>query len=286
MSATVIAVVLLAALFHASWNALVKAGGDRWLTTMLITGGGALIAGIAVPFLPLPAPHHWPWLVASGLLHLVYFALLVFAYGHRDFGQVYPIARGSAPLLVFVVAGPALGDAVSTGTAIGIVAIAAGVMGLAWRGVPFAADHARATVYALLTGGAIASYTIVDVAGVRIMSADLPAAAITYLAWMMIVTGIPFAAVVGWRRRAEIAGQLRQHALPGIGGAALALASYGIVLWAFAQAPAAPVAALRETGVVFAALIATLVLGERFGRHRIPAAIIGAAGAAGIHFAG
>ncbi len=285
MSGIVIGAVLLGALLHASWNALVKAGGDLWLTTALIAGFSAFFALAAVPFLPLPLAHHWPWIIASGLLHLTYFTLLVIAYGHGDFGRVYPIARGTAPLLVFAAAGPFLGETLSASTAFAVVAIAIGILSLAWERGLLAGGHGKAVVYALLTGTAIAAYSLVDAAGIRVMTADVANATVAYLAWIMIVACVPFVAIVSYMRWGHLGSYLRTYGGHGAAGAAFALAAYGLVLWAYAQAPAAPVAALRETGVIFAALIATLVLGEKFGRRRVPAAVLVAAGAAGLHLA-
>jgi drug/metabolite transporter (DMT)-like permease len=285
MSGIVIGAVLLGALLHASWNALVKAGGDLWLTPALIAGFSALFALAVVPFLPLPQPHHWPWIIASGVLHLTYFTLLVVAYGHGDFGRVYPIARGTAPLLVFAAAGPFLGETLSPGTTVAVAAIAIGVLSLAWERGLLAGGHGKAVFYALLTGTAIAAYSLIDAAGIRVMTADFTTAIFVYLAWIMIVACVPFIAVVGYMRRGHIGPYLRAYGGRGAAGAAFALAAYGLVLWAYAQAPAAPVAAVRETGVIFAALIATLVLGESFGRRRVPAAVLVAAGAAGLHLA-
>ncbi|NNE85890.1 MAG: EamA family transporter [Alphaproteobacteria bacterium] len=285
MSSLVIGAVLLGALLHASWNALVKAGGDRWLTPALIAGFSALFAVIAIPFLPLPQPHHWPWIIGSGLLHLTYFTLLIVAYGHGDFGRVYPIARGTAPLLVFAAAGPLLGESLSLTSAIAVAVIAVGVMSLAWERGLLAGGHGKAVFYAVLTGIAIAGYSLVDAAGIRAMSADIVTATFVYLAWIMIVACVPFIAVVGYMRWGQIGTYLRHNGGRGAGGAAFALASYALILWAYSQAPAAPVAAVRETGVIFAALIATLVLGEKFGARRVPAALLVAAGAAGLHLA-
>ncbi|NKB47823.1 MAG: EamA family transporter [Alphaproteobacteria bacterium] len=277
--------LVIGALLHASWNALVKAGGDRWLTPALIAGFSALFAVAALPFLPLPLPHHWPWIIASGLLHLTYFTLLIVAYGHGDFGRVYPIARGTAPLLVFAAAGPVLGESLSLGATLAVAAIALGVLSLAWERGLLAGGHGKAVFYALLTGVAIAGYSLVDAAGIRAMSADIATATFVYLAWIMIVACVPFMVVVGYMRWGQIGPYLRSYGGRGAGGAAFALASYALILWAYSQAPAAPVAAVRETGVIFAALIATLVLGEKFGRRRVPAALLVAAGAAALHLA-
>lgn len=275
--------MLLGALLHASWNALVKAGGDRWLTPALIAGFSLVFAAFSAVLLPLPQAHHWPWIIASGLLHLTYFTLLVIAYGHGDFGRVYPIARGTAPLLVFAAAGPLLGDTMSEGAAVCVAIIALGILSLSWERGLLRGGRGKAVFYALLTGVAIAGYSLVDAGGMRLIAGDIGPATFVYLSWIMIVACLPFILVVGLWRRRQILPYLRTHGWRGAGGAAFALASYALVLWALTQAPAAPVAAVREIGVIFAALIATLVLGEPFGKKRIPAAILVAAGAAGLH---
>ncbi len=286
MSLTVVLAVLLAALLHASWNALIKGGSDRWLTSGMIGGFGG-IGGLAVAliFLPLPEAHHWPWLVGSGALHGAYFILLVTAYAHGDLGKVYPIARGSAPLIIAAFAAPVVGDVPNAWEIASILIIVAGVVALTLEPRQVASADTRTILLALLTGACIAAYSLFDAVGIRTIGPDFPNATLFYLCWIMVFAGIPIVAATWLARRGTILAHVRTHALEGIGGAAIALGSYGLILFAFANASVASVAALRETGVVFAALIGVLVLGEKFGARRIPAAILVAGGAAALKFA-
>jgi len=287
MSTTIVLAVLLAALLHASWNALIKGGGDRWLTSGMIGGFGGLGAlAVALVFLPLPQAHHWPWLAASGALHASYFILLVIAYAHGDLGKVYPIARGSAPLIIVALSAPLVGDVPNLWEIAAIVVIVAGVVTLSLERENIATANLRTIVLALMTGACIAAYSLFDAVGIRTIGPDVEQPTLFYLCWIMVFAAIPIVAASWLTRRGAIVSHPLRHAWQGAGGAAIALTSYGLVLFAFANASVAGVAALRETGVVFAALIGVLVLGERLGSRRIPAAIMVAAGAAALKFAG
>lgn len=283
MSGFVIGIILLSSLLHASWNALVKAGEDKWLTPAVICAFSAIFGLIAAIILPLPLSHHWPWIIASGCLHLTYFTLLVIAYGLGDFSRVYPIARGTSPLLVFIAAGPVLGESLKVESGLAIMLVVVGVMSLAWDRNLFIKKQGKAVLYAILTGAAIAAYSITDASGLRIMSNDIEHATFVYLAWIMIVACVPFVLVVGYIRWGKITPYLISYGLRGSGGALFALISYALILWAYSKAPAAPVAAIRETGVIFAAIIGALTLREKFGIRQIPAAILVTLGAAGLH---
>lgn len=285
MELPVVGAVLLSAVLHAGWNAIVKVGGDRWLVPGTIMAVSGLYGALGAAFLPMPMPHHWPWLVASGLLHATYLATLSLAFSVGDFGRVYPIARGTAPLLVFAASAPILGQPVTWQMAACILAIALGIVSLArQRRLPASgAEDRRAVPYALATGALIAAYSLVDAAGIRVLARDIEPAAPTYLCWIMVFAAIPFTAAVVHQRGRAIGPFLRTNGLKGAASAVIAMGSYGLVIWALAQAAAAPVAALRETSVVFGALIAAFVLRERFGMRRIVAAIAVAAGAAGLH---
>ena len=287
MSTIVVLAVLLAALLHASWNALVKGGSDRWMTSGMIGGFGGIGALIvALAFLPLPLSHHWPWLIGSGALHALYFIFLVNAYAHGDLGKVYPIARGSAPLIIVALSAPLVGDIPSLSELIAVLVIVAGVVALSLEPAKLASANARTLVLALLTGACIAAYSLFDAVGIRKVGPEVGNGTLVYLTWIMVFASIPIMAATYIVRRGHIVSHLRAHALTGIGGAFIALTSYGLVLFAFANASVASVAALRETGVVFAALIGVVVLGEKFGKRRIPAAILVACGASALKFAG
>ncbi|MBO6782419.1 MAG: EamA family transporter [Alphaproteobacteria bacterium] len=286
MSLTVVLAVLLAALLHASWNALIKGGSDRWLTSGMIGGfGGTGGLVVAAAFLPLPEPHHWPWLIGSGALHGAYFILLVNAYAHGDLGKVYPIARGSAPLIIAALSAPIVGDIPTMWEIVSILVIVAGVVALTLEPRQVASADTRTILLALATGTCIAAYSLFDAVGIRTIAPDVTNATLFYLCWIMVFAAIPIVGATWLARRGSILAHVRAHALEGIGGATIAMGSYGLILFAFANAPVASVAALRETGVVFAALIGVLVLGEKFGARRIPAAILVAAGAAALKFA-
>jgi len=284
---TIIALaVILSALMHASWNALVKGGSDGWLTSAMIAGFaglGALV--VAVAFVPWPAPHHWPWLVGSGALHGGYFILLVSAYTYGDLGKVYAIARGTAPLIIVALAGPLVGDVPGWREIAAILVLVAGVITLTFEPGKFATADLKAVILALLTGAMIAAYSLFDTIGIRTIGPEIAYATIVYVCWLMIFAAIPILVVSFALRRGAIIKHMRANALQGIGGGAVAVASYALILFAFENAPVSSVAALRETGVVFAALIGTFLLGERLGKRRIPAAILVAVGASALKFA-
>ena len=267
MDASVAALVLLAALLHAGWNALVKVSADRLVVLALLTGGGGVIACFAIPFLPAPAVASWPYIGASVALHAGYNLFLLLAYRHGDFGQVYPIARGTAPLRVAVLAAAVAGERLGPGELLAVLVISAGIIGLAFRGGPPVRDDPRPVLYALATAAFIAAYTLVDGLGAR--AAGTPHG---YAAWLFACDMLPLPAVALWLRRHEALGAVRRHWRAGLGGGAMSLAAYWLVIWAMTLAPMATVAALREVSVVFAAVLATVLLKERFGPWRIAAA--------------
>lgn len=276
MSLSVFAVVLCAAALHALWNSLLKGAGDKVLSAVLVTGGAALLAASFLPFVPLPHPDSWPWLVVSVGLQTLYFTLLAQTYRRADMGRTYPLMRGTAPLLVAASGMIWGGETLSLPGWLGIGGLCAGVLSLAWypaRGEALSRQGAGVGL-ALLTAVVIAAYTLVDGFGVR-----LSGSAVSYTLWLSLLTGVP---MVGWAlvtRRQSLWRALRQTpALPLVGGAGT-LVSYGLALWAMTVAPVAVVAALRETSIVFALLLAALLLKERTGLRRIIAGGLICAGA-------
>lgn len=266
MSGQVFAVVLFAALLHAAWNAIVKAGRDVFLSTVLVTTGAALIAALALPFVAAPAPASWPYLAASTLAQLAYYALLAAAYRGADMSHAYPLMRGCAPLLVALASAPLLGERLSARQALAVACICAGILGLYLASTvtaPGKESQRRGTGFALLNAGVIAGYTMIDGIGVR--KSGAPAA---YTMWIFLLTGGTLLAWTMATRRAALLdyarGEWRRGAIGGFG----TLASYGLALWAMTRAPVASIAALREASILFAVAIAAIVLRERISPGR------------------
>ncbi|AYD00835.1 DMT family transporter [Neorhizobium sp. NCHU2750] len=271
MSTTVVFLALFAAILHASWNAFLRSGADRfWLMTVMNLAISIAALPVAL-WLPLPASAAWPYIVGSSIFQLLYGLLLVAAYRHGELGQVYPIIRGSAPLLVTAATFVLVGEVLHPLAMLGVCCIVLGIMALAL-------GKARATttsmLFALATGVAIAGYSTVDAIGIR-LSGDR----IAYIAWVFILPGIMLS-IAYMVMRGPLRVNLRApETRKAIGGGMVSLCSYGTVLIAYSMAPAGPVSALRETSVVFAALIGWRFLGERLTAKRIAACIMVAAGA-------
>ena len=265
MTPLVTALVLGSALLHASWNAIIKSSRDVMLDTALVAAGAGVLALPLAAIVPLPASASWPYLGASAVIHVAYFSTLVAAYRLGDLGHAYPLMRGTAPLLVALFGIVLLDEHLSATTWLGIVLISAGILslGLQQRG----RAHRDATLWALANAAIIACYTLVDGAGARL--AGTPAA---YVAWLFWLQGLLFIALVAVLRRRAALDYVGRNWRRGLGGGSCLISAYGIVLWAMTQAPVAAVAALRETSVIFAALLGTMFLKERFGRQRLIAA--------------
>ncbi|MFE7792456.1 EamA family transporter [Streptomyces sp. NPDC057460] len=269
MTPLVVVAVLAAAITHASWNAIAHAIKDQLLSFTLISGGGALLGAVTACFVPLPAAEAWPYLIASAILHVAYMALLMRSFTLGDFGQMYPIARGTAPLVVTVLAAVFVGERPDGWATAGVAVACAGLVGVALWGIRGSQTrpHWPAITAALATGLAIAGYTTVDGVGVRASGTPLG-----YIAWLMILEGLAVPAYTLCRRRGQLAAQLKPFAARGLLGAALSVAAYGLVLWAQTKAPLAPIAALRESSIIVGAAIGTVFFKERFGAPRIAAA--------------
>lgn len=269
MTLTVALAVLLAAVTHAAWNAMAHTIKDQLVAFTLIGGGATAIGAVLAVFTPLPESGAWPYLVASAALHTGYQALLMRSFTLGDFGQMYPIARGTAPLVVTVLAVVFVGESLNAWQAAGVAVASAGLVGVALWGIrgSGARPHWPALLAALATGLSIAAYTVVDGVGVR--ASGTP---VGYIAWLMILEGLLIPGYAVYRRRGALVGQLRPYAVRGLLGAALSMAAYGLVLWAQTRAPLAPVAALRESSIIVGAAIGALFFKERFGGPRIAAA--------------
>lgn len=274
------AMVVLAAVLHATWNAMVKNSDDSLLTMALVMGTVSLLGGIATFFVPVPREESWPLLAMSVLLHLAYQLILVQAYRMGDLSQVFPIFRGIPPILVAALSGLIAGEWLNLWQSLGVVVISMGVASLALNRSMSTPKDRAALAFALGTALAITAYTFADGLGVR-RSGD----ALGYAAWMFLFNGIPYVLIAAWVRGPAFWPFLRANWLVGGGAGVVAATGFAIILWAFAQGALAPVAALRETSVVFAAIIGTLVLKEPFGRQRILAAVLVAVGIVLLHWA-
>ncbi|MER5477051.1 DMT family transporter [Streptomyces sp. NPDC002734] len=273
MTPLVMAAVVLAAVAHAAWNALAHGITDKLTGFTLIAGGGALIGVAAMPFVPVPAAGAWPYLLGSGVLHVVYYALLMRSFKLGDFGQAYPIARGTAPLVVTVLAA-VFADEVPDGWAMAGVAVSClGLTAVALWGLRGKRPDWAAIGAAIATGLAIAAYTVVDGLGVRAAQS-----APGYTAYLMALGGLGVPLYAVYRLRGRTLAVLRPHAGLGLLGAGLSVAAYGLVLWAQTRGEMAPIAALRESSIIVGAAIGAVFFKERFGMPRVLGAVLMVAG--------
>jgi drug/metabolite transporter (DMT)-like permease len=259
--------VLGAGLLHAGWNALLKAapGGDPMLDTTCVVAASSVWALLALPFVPLPDPAAWKFMAGSTLIHFAYYVALAGAYRHGDLSFAYPLMRGTAPLIVAVLGIAFLHELPTVHATAGIVLICAGIVSIAF--VRRERHPPAAAAWAFANAAIIAAYTLVDGSGARASGN-----AVAYVTWLIFVEGLPFVAWILWRRGAPAVAYLKQGWRRGLLGGAASLGAYAIVLFAMTRAPVAVVAALRETSVLFAALIGGVWLKEGFGAMRLAGA--------------
>ncbi|NQW00395.1 MAG: EamA family transporter [Rhodospirillales bacterium] len=265
--------VLLAALIHAFWNAVVKSAGDRVLTMTLIHFTGAMIGGVAIFFVGLPDPAVWPYLLISVVVHNFYYLFLLLSYRVGDLSEVYPIARGSSPLLVVALAMVLAGEVPTAGAMAGIALVSVGIVSLTFAKGRISRAGMKPIGLALITGTLIASYTVIDGLGIRSGASPWP-----YIAWLNFLEGVPITLWALSRRTPDIKPFLVSSWKPGVLGGSLALLAYAAALYALNEGAMAHVSALRETSVLFATLIGALVLKEGFGWRRIVCALLITAG--------
>lgn len=271
MTNAVFATVLGAAVLHASWNAIAKSIPDQLVAAGLLTVVGAVVGGVGVVVLPLPATASWPYAAASAALQAVYLLLLVHAYRHGEFGQVYPLARGLPPLLVAGVSVGLLGEQLT-----GLQLAGVGVVSLALTALVFSGGRPRAGSglgLAAATGVTIAAYTLVDGLGVRESGNPL-----SYIACLFLLHGTLTLVASRTMYGPGFGRAMTRWAGPGLLGGLLAMVAYGTVVWAQSQASLALVSAVRETSLLFAAVIGTLMFGERFRAMRLAAVVVTIAG--------
>lgn len=266
MDPLVFTAVLAAAAMHAGWNASLKLKLDPLLAMTRITTVAGVVALPALVWLGMPRLESWPWLVGSIVLHLGYYVALTEAYRHADMSQVYPIARGGAPLLTTAGSLLLLSEPITLRGGLGVALLASGVVLLSFAGRGKSVDP-RAVILALITAVIICGYTLVDGIGARV--AGDPHA---YAAALFVVDGFPLLLYVLWRQGARQVGLTFARPLSAFVGGSMSLGSYWIAIWAMTVAPIALVAALRETSVLFAALIAFVVLKEPLLPRRAMAA--------------
>lgn len=277
ISAGVTAAVLAAGFLHAGWNALLKSapGGEPLLDTANVVWWSSVLCLAALPFVPRPDPAAYPFIAASSAIHFGYYLALTHAYRHGDLSFAYPLMRGTAPLIVAVLGAVLLREWPTPQAALGIALICGGIVSIAFvrRG-----RHSRAAAgWAFANAGIIGVYTLIDGAGARASGNGL-----AYAFWLMFVEGLPFIAWILWRRGSVAVAYLRVRWRRGLLGAAASVGAYAIVLWAMTQAPVALVAALRETSVLFAALMGAVFLREGFGWRRLAGAASVVAGVAAL----
>ena len=268
MDPFVFAAVLAAAAMHAGWNAVLKVRLDPFLAMSLVTTAAGVVAIPLLFAFGWPKAAAWPWVIASIVLHLGYYIGLTEAYRRADMGQIYPIARGSAPLLTAVSSLLLLAEPIGLLSALGIATLAAGIVLMSLRvSRGLKRTNLVALGFALFTAVTITGYTLVDGIGAR--RAGDPHA---YSAALFVLDGLAMGLFALWRRGlADLAPALR-FVGPGIAGGAMSLAAYWIAIWAMTVAPIPLVAALRETSVLFAVLISTVILKEPLTANRMVAA--------------
>jgi drug/metabolite transporter (DMT)-like permease len=252
--------VLGAALLHASWNVLLKSGDDKELETIAIALGSGLVALVIAPFLPPPSSASWPWLAGSAVVHILYFVFLAGAYRWGELSYTYPVMRGGGPMIVALVGAVALGEILPMKETLGVVLVCAGILAFA-----SGRHDPRATGFAMANAVVIATYTLIDGQGARASGAP-----VSYTLWFFTANGFVLLLFGIARRRGAALGTYFRTKWPrALIGGTLAVASYGIALWAMTRAPIALVAVLRETAVIFAALLSAIFLKEKLTRRRL-----------------
>lgn len=263
LSLIVTLAVLAGALMHASWNTLLKSSADKQLDTVALSVGAGLAGLAVVPFLPLPAADSLPWLLASSLVHILYFVMLAGAYRWGDMSFTYPIMRGGGPLVVAMAGTSLFGEVLSFTQTAGVALVCSGVVGFAVVRTNDPRAFRRALAYALGNAVVIGTYTLLDAQGARASGSP-----VAYAMWFFVANGVVLGVYGAVQRGAEVPRYLRGNVRRMAVGALCTTGSYAIALWAMTLAPVALVASLRETSVIFVALIGAFFLHERFTVQR------------------
>jgi drug/metabolite transporter (DMT)-like permease len=267
----IVAAVLGAALLHAAWNAIAHQTPDRLVGFAMMGVADVVVGGLLALVGGLPSPAAWPYVIASAAVHVAYDLLLLAGYQLGEFSQVYPVARGTAPWVVAVIE-IALGHDLPVVQLVGIAVISLGLISLALDGGRLSRSSLPALGAAVATGVCIAGYTVVDATAVSTTPV------LVYASWMFLLQGPVMPAVALVRRRRRLFTLSRPVLVAGLCGGVVSLVAYGLVLVAQTSGATAAVAALRETSIIFGAIIGTVFLGERFGMGRVAAAVVVATG--------
>jgi drug/metabolite transporter (DMT)-like permease len=273
----VLAAVLGAAALHALWNSLVKSASDKFLSSAVVAIWCGAVALVAALILPRPAGAAFPFIIASAIVHIVYFILVGQLYRSTDLSVAYPIMRGFAPLIAAIIALAALGEAPRPIASLGVAALVAGVLMMGASGVAHGRINRPTIIVALANSAVIAIYSVIDGQGARLSGAGA-AFAFAYNSWADALTALAYLPIILFLRGRAAAAAFAQGWRLGLVGGVAAFVGYAIVIWAMTQAPIAAVAALRETSVVFAAIIGVVALGEPFHAQRAIAALVILAG--------
>ena len=275
METIVFVAVITAAALHAVWNAVVKGTGDKMLSMTAVVLGHAPIAIVALPFVPSPAPESWPYLAAGVLLHAGYQVFLLTSYRFGDLTQVYPIARGTAPMLVAGISVVFLGVHLQPMEILGILTIGAGIMSLSIVRQKDGLRNRKAAMLAFTTGCFIAGYSLVDGLGARLAGTSLG-----FYGWLTIFNALIFAVFASIRAPGTLRNLVTRSKRVFVVGGSASFIAYALVIWAFTQAPIALVTALRETSIIFALFIGVFFLKERLDLTKVFATLATLFGAA------
>jgi drug/metabolite transporter (DMT)-like permease len=277
LTSGVLAAVLGAAVLHALWNSLVKSASDQFLSSAVVAIWSGVVGLVAAFVLPWPAGAALPFIVASSLIHIVYFMLVGRLYRGADLSVAYPIMRGVAPLIAAIFAFAALGEAPGPIASLGVAALVAGVLTMSASGLTHGRINRATLVVTLANSVVIAVYTVIDGQGARLSGAGAPFA-VAYNSWSHMLAALAFLPIVVCLRGRAAVAAFTQGGGRGFAGGLAAFISYAIGVWAMTRAPIAAVAALRETSVVFAAIIGVVALHEPFETRRGLAALVILAG--------
>ncbi|WP_062227546.1 DMT family transporter [Aureimonas frigidaquae] len=264
MTPLVFAAVLCAALLHATWNAMLKTQSDKYAGAFGVALGGVPLGLAAILWFGLPAAESWPYVVSSALIHTFYYICLLNAYRVADFTQVYPIARGAAPVITAVAGAVLIGEVLSPLQSGSVLLIACGVMSLVFAGRGGRSLTGAGLFWALATSVIIATYSLNDGVGARLAGNSF-----SFYGASATLNAALLAIVIAVRQPKALAATIRHPGRTLYLGGPVSFIAYALVTWAFSQAPIAMVSALREISIVFAVLIGTLVLRERMDWRRI-----------------